>query len=113
MAGDLLDETLLNFSEAAALPVFQHRPGGKKLNVATMWRWTRHGVLKDGEVVRLESIKAGGQRLVSKEAIERFVTRLAEKSDDRELPPVPQPKLSKRRLKEVEAAERRLAGAGV
>jgi hypothetical protein len=64
-------ETLLTLTEAAAsLP---RRRGGKRVNVATMYRWTTHGCR--GE--RLETIQIGGTRFTSQEALQRFFDRLS------------------------------------
>lgn len=41
-------------------------------HVATIWRWCLRGVAG----VTLESVKIGGSRFTSKEAVERFIHRL-------------------------------------
>jgi hypothetical protein len=47
---------------------------GKKINVATFYRWSRHGC----RGVVLETLQCGGVRCTSREAIQRFFKRLTE-----------------------------------
>ena len=64
-------ETFLTLTEeAASLP---RRRGGKRVNVATLYRWTTHGCR--GE--RLEHIQIGGTRFTSQEALQRFFERVS------------------------------------
>lgn len=44
------------------------------MHLSTLWRWTRHGV----RGVRLETMLVGGLLFTSREAIQRFLSRLAE-----------------------------------
>jgi Protein of unknown function (DUF1580) len=63
-------ETVRSLTEAAAgLP---RRRGGKRVNVATLYRWSSHGC----RGVRLETIQIGGTRCTSLEALQRFFDRL-------------------------------------
>lgn len=62
---DLENETLLTVAEAAKrLPT---RP-----SACTVWRWMERGT----RGIRLEYIKAGGARLTSVQALQRFADRL-------------------------------------
>jgi hypothetical protein len=54
---------------AAGLP---RRRGGKRTNVATLYRWSTRGIR--GEV--LETIQIGGTRCTSTQALQRFFDRL-------------------------------------
>ena len=64
----LLDETLLSLRLAA-----ENFPGGPK-SVQTLRNFCMRGV----RGVKLESIKLGGRRATSREAIVRFVNRVTE-----------------------------------
>lgn len=64
---DRTTETLILLSKAALIINPTSPP-----HVATVWRWTGHGV----SGITLESIKLGGSRYTSREAIERFIQRL-------------------------------------
>jgi hypothetical protein len=69
-------ETLMTLREAAAsLP---RRRGGKKVNVATVYRWALHGF----RGVRLEAIQVGGTKFTSAEALQRFFDRLSDPERD-------------------------------
>ncbi|MBP7746959.1 MAG: DUF1580 domain-containing protein [Phycisphaerae bacterium] len=67
---DPATEQLFLLTEAPAIINPSHPP-----HIATIWRWAIGG-LKGG--VRLESIKVGGQRFTSREAIRRFLVRINE-----------------------------------
>lgn len=110
----IFKETMLTFSQAAShLPRMQ----GKKIHTSTLWRWARKGV----QGVKLETRKLGGRFFTSLEALERFSKALAEKEPDRGASVQVIPKKSlvvsesekRRRLKQIEAAERFLEGEGV
>ena len=78
MSIDPNKDRLLLLSEVPSLPIFLKRRNGRPLSLATVWRWHRHGV----RGVRLETIVAGGQKMTSIEAVDRFVaatTAAAEK----------------------------------
>lgn len=61
---DFENEDLLTLAQATkAIP---GRP-----SISTLYRWTQRGI----EGVKLETIKLGGKRFTSKEAIRRFVER--------------------------------------
>ncbi len=67
---DPATEELCLLSQASAIINPSHPP-----HIATIWRWATAG-LKGG--IRLESIKVGGQRFTSREAIRRFLVRINE-----------------------------------
>lgn len=86
--------------------------GGKKPNVATIWRWC----LKGCKGVTLESICIGGKRYVTVSAIERFIeARSLAQSPAAPVSVTIAPKASPhverrdaRRREEIEAARQRL-----
>ncbi len=59
---DPQNEMLVSMTEAARL-----LPG--RPHASTLWRWRKKGI----NGVRLDTIKCGGKRLTSREAIARFV----------------------------------------
>ena len=68
----MLDETLINIAQATRM--IPGRSGGKPLHRATLHRWISKGVkTPDGRVVRLESVRVGGQRMTTQEALQRFL----------------------------------------
>lgn len=67
---DPATEQLFLLSEASAIVNPSHPP-----HIATIWRWATAG-LQGG--IRLESMKIGGQRFTSREAIRRFLVRINE-----------------------------------
>lgn len=64
---DLRQETLITFEEAAQLLPVDTQP-----NVSTWWRWARQGIR--GRL--LETVKVGGRRYTTQEAVLRFVEAL-------------------------------------
>jgi hypothetical protein len=87
----VLDEDTLELSEAAKL-LGPKVPEKKAASLAKMVRAVNPGVKSDtGEIVRLEAVKTGGAWLTSRQAVERFVTKLSEASlsQDRSRPPKP------------------------
>lgn len=91
---DIAHEQLLSMLEAA-----KRVPG--RVHVSTVWRWSLRGVR--GRV--LETVIIGGRRYTSAEALERFAQQKGTPSIE--------PQLSTRRLKQIEAAEKRLSELGV
>jgi hypothetical protein len=65
MGGDVLDEAVISLTEAAGLMPWPTSP----VSVA---RWTRRPV----RGVKLESAYSGGRKVTSRQAVERFLTRL-------------------------------------
>lgn len=102
---DISSEKLLTPAE-----IVQHIPrrrAGKKCNIATIYRWMTDGV----RGVKLEHLCVGGTRCTSLEALQRFFDLLTARAERQ---PTEQPqRLTKSRRKQIEAAERRLAKAGV
>jgi hypothetical protein len=66
---------------------------------STLWRWALRGV----RGIVLESIVIGGRRYTSREAVDRFMSRLNESE------PVPAPSETKLRAKQKAAASKRAA----
>jgi Protein of unknown function (DUF1580) len=102
-------ETLLTLTDAAAgLP---RRRGGKRVNVATVYRWAARGC----RGVRLETIQIGGTKCTSLEALQRFFERLSDPDQNSSLKggPVPRPQSDARRQRDSEAIERQLEQLGL
>jgi hypothetical protein len=108
---DIQNEQTLSLTQAAKLDILPRRREGKRPNASTLWRWALHGV----KGIRLETVMAGGVRVTSAEAIQRFFDRLTEASEaGRQSIPTPQPiHLSAARRKAIEEAERKLTAAGI
>ena len=106
MAIDVFSENVISFSEASK--VLPKKPGTKGLNISTLHRWALRGLRsKDGNRVRLETIKVGGTTCTSKEALQRFFERLS--GDETVVTP---PTITSRsRLRAIEAAEREMEEA--
>lgn len=71
------------------------------VHVCTMWRWVRRGI----KGICLESFTIGGKRFTTREAVARFILRTNSKPSDQSVSVYGSP-LSKRRLREIEAAEK-------
>lgn len=84
-------EQLAPLSKAARLWVPSLR-GDRPANPSTIWRWIRRGV----RGVHLEFVQAGGQVMVSRQAIERFFARLTRENAS---PPPRTPSLEKEHAK--------------
>ena len=98
---DIESEELLTFSRAAKyLP---HGRANKPVHVATLHRWASSGA----SGVRLETVRIGGVRFTSKEALERFIERCTAGDPDTPI------QTSKHRQREIGQAERELAEAGI
>ncbi len=83
------------------LPWLPRRRGGRKLHIATAFRWAQRGL----RGVKLEIIQIGGTKCTSEEALKRYFARL---SGEATAPPP-----TKARQRQVAAAERELATAGM
>lgn len=66
-----LEEQLLTFSEASSL--LPRRRAGKPVHVSYLYRWSTSGC----RGVILETVQIGGTRCTSREALDRFFSRLA------------------------------------
>ena len=99
-------ETLLTLTEAAKL--LPPRRRGKRPAFSTIWRWATSGV----HGIVLDTIMVGGTRCTTASAIQNFCDALTAAADAGVAvsPPV---KLSRQRQRDIEAAEARLARAGV
>jgi hypothetical protein len=106
---DFNEETLISLRDAAS--ILPRRRAGKRANVATLYRWTTIGV----KGVVLESVQVGGCRCTSRAAIGRFFERLTAIRDaGLSAIPAPEPsRLPAHRRRSIEAAERKLAAAGI
>jgi hypothetical protein len=73
---DTATETVLPFSQAARrIPPIR---AGRPISPTTIWRWATVGCrAKNGERVRLETIRIGGASCTSLEALQRFFARLS------------------------------------
>lgn len=100
-AGDLDPRDLITLRQAKEHPALRHlRP-----SIETLGRWTVKGCLaQNGQYVRLEAAVIGGRKMSSAAAVERFVSRL----NDRSLAPLPEADRSRlaHRRAECELASR-------
>lgn len=108
---DAMHETIISLRRAAELPPLRNHRTGKPSHVASIYRHVMHGALDaNGNRVKLETIRTPAGLLTSKEAVERFIRRLTAP----DLPPVPTFKQQEaHRRRQIEAAEKRLAVAGI
>lgn len=96
------NEELLTLSGAAKrLP---HGRAGKPVHVATIHRWASPGGLQG---VRLETIKIGGVRYTSAEALERFIAKCS--ADDARQ----EPQSTRQRQRAIATAAAELERAGI
>ena len=106
----LIDETMVTLTQATKM-VPSRRPG-KAPEVSTLHRWATRGL----RGVRLETIKVGGARMTSREALERFFQALTQldlgRYDQPAAPPV-DPPVDPARDARVAAARARLEAAGI
>ncbi len=95
-------EELLTLSTAATrLP---YGRAGKSVHVATLHRWaSRNGV----RGVRLETVRIGGVRYTSAEALQRFIERCSADTARQE------PQTTCQRQREIATAEAELNAAGI
>lgn len=99
---DHATETLIRLTDVPkALP---RRRGGARLNLSTLWRWQARGVRGN----RLETLSIGGARYTSKEALARFFDACSARPGTPPPPPSPA-----QRARQIRAAERELAEAGI
>ena len=98
---DIATEHVISFADAP-----QHLPrrrGGKRPNIATIYRWASAGC----KGVRLESIQLGGTKCTSIEALQRFFDRLTNPTATVTAP------TSRARRRAIGDAERQLDAAGI
>jgi hypothetical protein len=100
---DTNTESIITLTEAArSLP---HRRAGRPVHISCVYRWTQIGV----KGIRLETVQIGGTRCTSRESLQRFFDALTAQAEHRPGPP----RATAARRKEIEAAEKRLAKAGI
>ena len=98
---NLRNETVISLTRAATL--LPRRRAGKKVHVATLYRWASAGC----RGVQLETIRVGGTLCTSEEAIQRFCERLTTgKTVSRHEP-------SRQRAQAIARAEAELDRAGI
>ena len=103
MSIDIFRETLIPLAEASKL--LPKRRGGKEVSLSCLYRWTNEGC----RGIRLAYTMCGATRCTSVESLQEFCDALASAAEAKE-PRLPPPTaLSRTRLRQVEAAERRLA----
>ena len=108
----LKDECKVTLAQAAArCPTRPH--------IASVWRWCRKGVKSAaGGYVRLEHVRIGGRIYTSSEALERFFAAVAAadleyfRDDEATIAHEAEPSPVQRE-REIAAADRRLAAAGI
>ncbi len=110
MSIDLFSETILSLREAAkAVPSID----GRKPAYGCIWRWCHRGI----RGIRLEHVKLGGKLATSKEALQRFFSKLTEleTSDSKGSLPrrAAQAAHSKQRLDSISRAEQELDARNV
>ncbi len=72
---DIHEETVVRLADAPShLP---SRRGGKRLHIATLYRWSQRGC----RGIKLETVQVGGTLCTSLEALQRFCDRLTAGDD--------------------------------
>lgn len=103
---DISSEQVITLT--AATKLLPPRRRGARPNLATLYRWSSDGV----KGVCLEAIQVGGTKCTSVEALQRFFNALTSQAETGQSCR-PAPKLTAQRRKQIKAAERRLAAAGI
>ena len=67
---DATTEDLLSLADAGR--ILPRRRGGRRVHVATLYRWAKHGL----RGVVLQTLQVGGTRCTSREALQRFFEEL-------------------------------------
>jgi hypothetical protein len=98
MAIDISSETLVTFSQAAAL--LPNRP-----SLATIFRWRARGI----RGAKLETVRIGGGRYTSVQALERFAAAVTAVADGQ----APQARTSRQRQRDIEEVKRQLDAARI
>jgi Protein of unknown function (DUF1580). len=90
---------------SAAAREVPNRDSGRGVNVSTVWRWSLRGI----RGVKLQTEMRGGIRFTSRESLQRFfaATTAAANGESVALG------CTSRRHREIEAAEKELAEAGI
>ena len=79
--GISLNEDLISPKDAAKM--LPHTRGGRPVHVATLFRWSNHGLRGR----RLETLKIGRSTVTSEQALQRFFDQLTAKSAKTGPPP--------------------------
>lgn len=103
---DPASENIISLADAARLPLFPARRGGKRLHVSCLYRWTVSGC----RGVILESCQVGGTRCTSIEAILRFIDRLTQATGPQQAAMMP--RTPTQRSRAITAAEARCEAKG-
>jgi hypothetical protein len=101
-----LTEKLIPLGKVPAQTFLPRRRGGKKLNVATVYRWATSGV----QGVRLETVGVGGTLCTSRSALLEFFQRLAPRCSDSTVAPTRTPN---QRQRAADKAAKQLEAAGI
>lgn len=101
---DIAVEKLVPLKDAAKLDCLPRLRAGKRIHVATLFRWATAG----SRGIRLETLRVGGTRCTSVAALQRFFCQLTDGATSTALP-----SSHKRREREIEEAQRRVAAAGI
>jgi hypothetical protein len=99
---DIATETLISLSDVP--PRIPAKRSGKRVHLASVYRWASSGC----RGIVLETLQVGGVRCTSVEALQRFFVGLTRAGSGQ--PATTQ--TTQRRQREIEAAEKELAGAG-
>lgn len=99
-------EHIMSLADAAKLPCFPPRRGGKRLHVSCIYRWTVTGC----RGVILESVQIGGTRCTSREAVLRFLEQLTQTTGPQR--PLVTPRTPAQRSRAITAAEARCEARG-
>ena len=100
---DVSSETIISLAECARrLPA---RRAGKRPHVSCIYRWTVSGC----RGIILESIQIGATRCTSTAALAKFFAALTAQARGEPMAPPP----AKHRRQAIQAAEKRLAAAGI
>ena len=96
---------------AAAAKLLPPGRNGRRCHMSTLLRWVLNGAKgPDGAVVRLEACRVGSRWLTSKQALQRFATRLTPQVDAE---PAPAPRTASRRQRAAEQAAAELDKLGI
>jgi hypothetical protein len=99
---DVANEDVIPLSAAAR--EVPNRDAGRGVNISTVWRWA----LKGSRGVKLETAFVGGIRMTSREALQRFYAAVTAVANGETAPAT-----TGKRQKQIEAAEKELAAAGI
>ena len=106
MAIDINSQKLIRLADVRKLPNLPIGRNGKRLHIATLYRWVLRGV----RGVKLEVIMVGGSTCTSEEAVQEFFDEVTRRRRGGEVAASPMPtyQWSARRRREIEEATRQL-----